>query len=267
MKILLLIAIKAAIEAGQEILDVYQRDFEVEIKEDKSPLTIADKNSHLLICKSLEATEVDGKKIPILSEEGQSISFKERKAWPYLWIVDPLDGTKEFIKRNGEFTVNIALVKGNKPILGVIFVPVTNVLYFGMLAFGSFKIDLNDFSFKDFDSLINNATKLPLKYEKEKYTAVASLSHYSKEVEAFINMLKEDHGEIELIRAGSSLKFCLVAEGQADIYPRFGPTMEWDTAAGQVICHEAGKFVVDSSTGKEMLYNREDLINKDFIIK
>lgn len=241
---------EAAIEGGEEILKVYETTIEVEMKEDKSPLTLADKNAHLAIVKHLETTN-----IPILSEEGRAIPYEERKNWSKLWIVDPLDGTKEFIKRNGEFTVNIALVENGVPILGVIYVPVSGVLYFGDKINGAFK------------SFEGNIQSIPVSNLHRKYTAVGSRSHASPETETYFNELKEKHGDIDIVSMGSSLKICLVAEGVADVYPRFAPTMEWDTAAGHAIASAAGKSILDYKTQKEMVYNREELLNNWFIVQ
>ena len=249
IKELLNIAINAAVEGGNEIMKVYNDDFEVYIKEDDSPLTVADQNANKVIVDQLNKTG-----IPVLSEEGKAIPYSERKNWDKLWIVDPLDGTKEFIKRNGEFTVNIALIENGSPIMGVIYVPVKKTLYYASEA-GAFK--------KDED----NIEKLPINQKKEKYVAVGSRSHMSDETKAFFNQLKDTHGEIDVVSMGSSLKICLVAEGIADVYPRFAPTMEWDTAAGQAIAKYAGKSLIDYDTKKEMLYNRDELRNNWFIVQ
>lgn len=248
---LLEIAKEAALAGGSEILRVYNNPipFEIETKEDDSPLTVADKNAHNAIIKFLEST-----RIPVLSEEGRDIPFEERKSWSRLWIVDPLDGTKEFIKRNGEFTVNIALIENNLPILGVIYVPVQDVLYYGGRGVGSFKIERGD------------SFQLPRTVDKTKYVAVGSRSHKSKETEAYFKELERQHGKIEVVSMGSSLKICLVAEGIADVYPRFAPTMEWDTAAGHAIAKYAGKSFVDYTTQKEMNYNRDSLLNNWFLV-
>jgi 3'(2'), 5'-bisphosphate nucleotidase len=250
LKVLLELCKVAAIEGGEEILKVYKNTIEVEMKEDKSPLTLADKNAHLAIVKHLETTN-----IPILSEEGRAIPYEERKNWSRLWIVDPLDGTKEFIKRNGEFTVNIALIENGVPILGVIYVPVSGVLYFGDRDSGAFK------------SVSGVDISIPAASSDRKYTAVGSRSHASAETEAYFNALKEKHGDIDVVSMGSSLKICLVAEGVADVYPRFAPTMEWDTAAGHAIAKAAGKMVLDYTTQQEMVYNREELLNNWFIVE
>jgi 3'(2'), 5'-bisphosphate nucleotidase len=204
--------------------------------------------------------------IPVLSEEGRSISYEERKKWEQLWIVDPIDGTKEFIKRNGEFTVNIALVVNQKPLLGVIFVPVTGDLYFSSEEIGAFKVSVNLESY-DLENLISKANKLPFKREDNTFTIVASRSHMSSETESYVQEMRSIHGEVLLISKGSSLKLCMVAEGTADCYPRFAPTMEWDTAAGQAICMHAGLKVIDWNTKENMLYNRKELLNNCFLVK
>ena len=256
------IAITAALEAGKVILDIYHsNDFGVELKDDNSPLTKADTAAHNVIISYLSPTN-----IPTLSEEGKSIPYHIRRDWKQLWIVDPIDGTKEFIKRNGEFTVNIALIENQTPILGVIFVPVSGDLYFSTNEKGAFKVsvDLNDFNF---EKLIKNAIKLPIEREDKTYTIVSSRSHQSKETEAYINELREKHSSVNLIIKGSSLKFCMVAEGQADCYPKFGSTMEWDTAAGQSICECSGFEVLDRDTKLPMLYNRENLLNPSFLVQ
>ena len=255
-------AIEAALEAGKVILEIYESDdFEIEIKGDNSPLTKADKASHQVLVSYLEKTG-----IPILSEEGKEISYEERKDWKQLWILDPIDGTKEFIKQNGEFTVNIALVENQTPILGVIYVPVLKELYFAEKELGAFKLN-NIREFSSLDKILEEANSLPLVIEKEKFTVVASKSHLSKETQDYIEDLKKEHGEVITLSKGSSLKLCMVAEGAADEYPRFAPTMEWDTAAGHAICKYAGKTIYDHETKKEMLYNRERLLNNWFLVK
>ena len=262
MKEQLTTAITAALQAGKSILDIYHSGaFDVEIKGDNSPLTRADKASHNVIMSYLEPTD-----IPVLSEEGRDISYKERKDWKHLWIVDPIDGTKEFIKRNGEFTVNIALIEDQRPIIGVIFVPVTGELYFSSKELGAFKVKvhLEDY---DVDTLLSKGNKLPLQREDNTFTIVASRSHMSAETREYIQQMRDLHGEVNLISKGSSLKLCMVAEGTANCYPRFAPTMEWDTAAGQAICEHAGFKVVDWDTKKNMLYNREELLNNWFLVK
>ena len=255
------LAIKAAIEASKDILTIYKSDdFEIESKEDNSPLTKADKAAHKIISSILQES-----KIPILSEEGKSIPYETRKYWNKLWIVDPIDGTKEFIKRNGEFTVNIALIENNKPIIGVILAPDSGVLYFSEKNIGAFKSTTNLDYFNP-ENLLAEALPLPLNHENKAYTVVASRSHLSKETEAYVENLRTKHGEVKFISIGSSLKLCMVAEGKANCYPRFAPTMEWDTAAGQAICEAAGFQVIDFKTKKSMIYNRENLLNNWFIV-
>lgn len=258
-------AIEASIEAGKEILKVYETDdFRIVSKNDNSPLTKADKNAHNKIVSFLEKTD-----IPILSEEGKHMSYDERKKWDYFWLVDPLDGTKEFIKKNGEFTVNIALIKGTTPIAGIIYVPVTKTLYFADINKGAYKIeavnseDLHDF---DFEVLRSNAVKLPVPDFERPYTVVGSRSHMSEETTQYIEKLKDIHGEIEILSVGSSLKQCMIAEGKADIYPRFGPTMEWDTGAGHAIVNASGGCITQFD-GSPLVYNKENLLNPYFIVK
>jgi 3'(2'), 5'-bisphosphate nucleotidase len=256
------IAIEASLEAGKAILDIYHSgEFDIEIKGDNSPLTRADIASHNVIMSFLKKTG-----IPVLSEEGRDISYKERKDWKQLWIVDPIDGTKEFIKRNGEFTVNIALIENNKPRIGVIFVPVTGELYFSSKGIGAYKVlvDLEDY---DVEVLLSKGNKLPLQRADNIFTIVASRSHMSAETEDYVQQMRDIHGEVHLISKGSSLKLCMVAEGTANCYPRFAPTMEWDTAAGQAICEHAGFKVIDWDTKKNMLYNRKELLNNWFLVR
>ena len=262
MKQLLHTAITAALEAGKAILEIYHSgEFDIEIKGDNSPLTRADTASHNVIMSYLTKTD-----IPVLSEEGRDISYQERKDWKQLWIVDPIDGTKEFIKRNGEFTVNIALIENQKTQIGVIFVPVTGELYFSTKEMGAFKInvDLNSYNI---DTILEKSQKLPLQREDKTFTVVASRSHMSIETEDYVQQMRDIHGEVNLISKGSSLKLCMVAEGTANCYPRFAPTMEWDTAAGQAICEHAGFQVIDWKTKEDMLYNREELLNNWFLVK
>ena len=258
---LLSIAIHASLAAGKRIMKIYNNeDFEIEAKEDDSPITKADLASHEIIMAYLKETE-----IPVLSEEGKDLPYEVRKNCSRLWIVDPIDGTKEFIKKNGEFTVNIALVEDQAPVLGVIYVPALKELYFADKEKGSFKAEnINEFS--SIENLTNVAKKLPLLISKDYYTVVASKSHLSPETEDYIRSLEEQNGRIETISKGSSLKLCMVAEGKSDCYPRFAPTMEWDTAAGQAICMYAGKKVIDYKTKEPMRYNRENLLNNWFLV-
>jgi len=256
------IAIQASIDAGEKILEIYNSDFDVEYKDDTSPLTLADQRSHEHIVQKLESTG-----LPILSEEGASIPYEERAQWEYSWLIDPLDGTKEFIKRNGEFTVNIALLHGQEAIGGIIYVPVKKWLYTGLQDEGAFKMEDCPSSGIDLETLKQNGVQLPKAQPSRNYRVVGSRSHMSSETETFIEDLKAKHGEIEVVSMGSSLKICLVAEGEADVYPRFAPTMEWDTAAGQAIAQAAGKTVLDTKTNAPMKYNRKELLNNWFIVK
>lgn len=258
ISLLLDAAVSAALDAGKAVLEVYNSDFAVEHKEDRSPLTLADKRAHEIILKRLAS---DADSLPVLSEEGKNIPYETRRKWSEFWLVDPVDGTKEFIKRNGEFTVNIALIRDGKPVLGVIFVPVRDTLYFAADEKGAWKLDRAASG-----GSRENAARLPLADRHSRpFTAVASRSHLSPETEAYLSDLKTQHGRLEIVSAGSSLKFCLVAEGRADVYPRFGPTMEWDTAAGHAIVLESGGSVVTTQNRAPLTYNKKDLLNPWFI--
>jgi len=246
-----------AIGAGMEIMDVYKKDFTVEYKDDKSPLTEADIRANNYITRELNKLTPD---IPILSEESKMIPYSERKFWNSFWLVDPVDGTKEFIKKSDEFTVNIALIQKGKPVLGVVYAPALDELYFGSTTHAATKKQ-------------NQVTKkLPLKKEDDSIIkVVASKSHLTPETSAFIEKIAQESGKkTELTSRGSSLKLCMVAEGSAHIYPRLGPTMEWDTAAAHAVVNAAGKRVIATDgineTG-ELLYNKEDLLNPWFIVK
>ena len=254
-------AINASIEGGHAIMEVYASDFAVEHKDDKSPLTLADKNCNEVIENSLINTN-----IPVLSEEGAKITYEKRKNWEYLWLVDPLDGTKEFVKRNGEFTVNIALIHNGSPIMGVIFVPVKEELYFAMEEIGAYKIKTNTL-ISDLDNLIVEAQKLPIDYKRKNYIIVGSRSHMSEATEIFFEEMKKEHGNVEVMAIGSSLKLCMVAEGRADAYPRYAPTMEWDTGAGHAIVKYAGFSVKQYNSSEDVVYNKENLLNPWFLVK
>ncbi|MHA7059234.1 3'(2'),5'-bisphosphate nucleotidase CysQ [Aquimarina sp. M1] len=255
-------AIRAAILAGEEILKIYQEDFKVEVKEDKSPLTEADKRSNDTINQILKPLD-----LPLVSEENKEIAYAQRKDWDVCWIVDPLDGTKEFIKRNGEFTVNIALIEKGEPKLGVIYVPVTKELYYAdVTSKKAFKSivnykDLSSYKFFEDVDLINWKEN-----NKDLIKVVGSRSHMNQDTLDFVESLKEKYEKVDIVSKGSSLKFCLVAEGKADVYPRFAPTMEWDTAAGQAICEATGLKVLDMKTKKTMTYNRENMLNNYFLV-
>ncbi|RDK87319.1 3'(2'),5'-bisphosphate nucleotidase [Marinirhabdus gelatinilytica] len=260
VKELLITAIKAAILAGKEIMEVYATDFNVEQKGDDSPLTLADKNANEVINSFLLKTN-----IPIISEENRQTDYQIRKNWEQCWIVDPLDGTKEFIKRNGEFTVNIALVKNGIPLLGIIYVPVSKELYFtNSVGTKSFKYVVDD-TLEHYRYILDNAEEIhPTTSKQPPIKVVGSRSHLNEDTKNFIASLTE---ETEIVSKGSSLKFCLVAEGKAHVYPRFAPTMEWDTAAGHAICKAVGVDVVKTKTGKPLKYNKEDLLNPYFLVQ
>jgi 3'(2'), 5'-bisphosphate nucleotidase len=242
------LAKQASLAAGKAILEIYNSaDFGVEMKGDNSPLTKADQAAHQVIVSFLETTE-----LPILSEEGKSIPYEVRKDWEYFWMVDPLDGTKEFIKKNGEFTVNIALIHQGQPLIGVVYAPVLEWLYWGNGEEGAWK---------------QEGDKEPVKLEKpisnEVKTIVASRSHLSPETQEFI----DQYPGVEVISMGSSLKFMLVAENKAQLYPRFAPTMEWDTAAAHGVICAMGGSVKTWPKQTEMTYNRENMLNHWFLVK
>jgi len=257
--------LKLALDAGKAILEVYSTSFSVELKDDHSPLTLADKRSNDILCKGLG--NIGG--IPIMSEEMKQLPYEERKSWESFWLVDPLDGTKEFIKRNGEFTVNIALIDRNEPVFGLIYVPVTGQFYYALKGQGSYTFSTSDSSAipGTFDGIIAKSKKLPIEHRPAgEFNIVASRSHMSPKTEAYIKEEKAKHPFVNIVSAGSSLKFCLVAEGKADAYPRFGPTMEWDTGAGHIIATETGKKLVRCDTMDALTYNKPNLLNPDFLV-
>lgn len=246
----------AARAAGAKILEIYARDFEIEYKGDDSPLTEADKAANEVIMAFLRSAHAD---TPIISEENKEIAYADRKDWTRFWLVDPLDGTKEFIKKNGEFTVNIALVENGVPVIGVVYRPVTDTMYLGAEGAGAWRIaDGGE------PEAISGG---PHYSEKEAVQLVASRSHLTPEVEAFVEELRGQGKQVEFLSAGSSLKLCLVAEGAADVYPRFGPTMEWDTGAAHAVATAAGKQVLNAETREPLDYNKENLLNPFFIVE
>jgi len=240
--------VSIAEDAGKAILEVYNTDFDVQEKDDKSPLTEADLAAHKLIVAALESLEP---KLPVLSEESSSIPYDERSRWSRYWLVDPLDGTREFIKRNGEFTVNIALIESGRPSCGVVHMPVGNVTYFGCVGEGAKKrtdIGTEEISVE--------------KQRQHPTRIVGSRSHAGDSLQRFLDNV----GPHEMVSMGSSLKLCLVAEGRADIYPRLGPTSEWDTAAAQAVVEAAGGKVTDLQMN-ELRYNTKDsLLNPQFLV-
>ena len=263
MNELLWVALDASLEAGKAILEIYgSDDVGVEYKEDQSPLTRADRAAHEVLMKHLAPTG-----IPVLSEEGKHMPFEDRRGWDALWIVDPVDGTKEFIKRNGEFTVNVALVRAGRVVCGVVLAPVLGHAYVGEVGSGAWRCEVDMTGDTSVEQAWEARQALPLAQAQDRpFTVVASRSHMSPETEAYVERARAEHGDVNLISKGSSLKLCMVAEGTADAYPRFAPTMEWDTAAGQAVCEAAGCDVVDQNTGATMRYNREALLNAWFLV-
>ena len=242
--------IKIAKNAGVAILEVYKdSNIQADLKDDNSPLTLADKASNEIITKKLKKLTPE---IPILSEEGKKIDYSERKKWKLFWLIDPLDGTKEFIKKNGEFTVNIALISNGQPILGIVYAPVLNILWHGNIKDGSYKTDSN-----------NSSVKLNVKKPNGTIKVVASRSHSNNP--KLDNFLIK-YPDYKLVKMGSSIKICLVADGSADIYPRLGPTMEWDTAAAHAVVKFAGGNIYDLDNMNELTYNKSNLLNPEFLV-
>ena len=254
-------AITAALFAGAKIRDIYSSpDFDVQLKDDMTPVTIADRQAHFEILNKLESTG-----LPVISEEGDQISYSERKQWNLFWLVDPLDGTKEFIKRNDEFTVIIALIKNEQPIAGVIYAPVSGELYAGIPETGAWKY-LNPPLELTFDDMQLAGIKLPEVKLTDEFVVVVSRSHLNRETEIYLEELRQKHGLIKLINKGSSLKIAMVAEGSANIYPKLGRTMEWDTAAGHAIVKASGKNIFLPDLKSELTYNKENLQNPYFVV-
>jgi len=237
-------------QAGMAIMAIYDGDHAVEYKDDRSPLTSADRAAHKVIVDGLTRLSSG---IPILSEEGREISYAQRKDWLRFWLVDPLDGTKEFIKRNGEFTVNIALISQGEPVLGVVYVPAQRKMYYGARGEGAFV---------QFDGKTPRRIGVREPDDQAGLVVVMSRSHPSPELDDYLKTVKV----AEALPVGSSLKFCVVAEGGADLYPRLGPTMEWDTAAAQAVVETAGGSV-KKLDGSPLRYNKENLLNPHFIVR
>jgi 3'(2'), 5'-bisphosphate nucleotidase len=259
------IAIGAALLAGKRIMEVYDtEDFGVTEKADRSPLTLADRDAHEIIVLKLQETG-----LPILSEEGRNIPHSERVDWNRFWLVDPLDGTKEFIKRNGEFTVNIALIEKQNPVFGVVYAPVLSELYVGLPGLGSWILK-NPPDETGLEEIMAYGQKLPDRKRRSSVAALsvaASRSHLNDETKDYLKNLEAEHGEIGIVSKGSSLKLCMVASGEADIYPRLGPTMEWDVAAAHAVVNGAGKYVRVLGTEQELRYNKEELLNPWFLVR
>lgn len=253
-------AAEVIVRAGKEIMTIYgTNDFKVELKADESPLTIADKKAHNIIVTSLAKTG-----LPVLSEESDTISWEERRKWHQFWLVDPLDGTKEFIKHNDQFTVNIALIENNQPVMGLILLPVTGNLFFATKGEGSYRIEIHGSSLFDPQQLFSGAVRLPDQPAYNQNRIIASKSHLNEETKEWIRKFEKQEGKAEILSFGSSLKLCVLAEGGAEIYPRLGPTMEWDIAAGHVIVTESGGKMMKMD-GHPVTYNKEDLHSPWFI--
>lgn len=243
-----------ASDAGAAIMEVYSRDFSVRAKPDASPLTEADLAAHAIIEGRLRE---EFPQIPLLSEESsEQAPYATRKHWRRYWLVDPLDGTKEFVKRNGQFTVNIALIDSNRPVAGVVHVPATGTTYWGAESTGSFK------STGAGDAVPIRCGTVPASGHLR---VVGSSSHRSAETDRYLQALRRRYSELSFLAVGSSIKICMVAEGAADIYPRFGPTMEWDTAAAHAILNTAGGRLIRHDTGEDLSYNKPDLLNQWFV--
>ena len=263
------VAVAASREAGREILQVYRRDFAVDTKEGLTPITEADRRAHQGILRRLAAASPD----PILSEEGRDIPFEERRGWDVYWLVDPLDGTKEFVKRNGEFTVNIALMDGDGPVLGVVYAPVLEVLYFAWRGGGAHRLRglpaaANVAELLESAETLSRRGSLELDEVRphDRVIVMASRSHRGPAFERYVRELRRYAGEVEIRSLGSALKPCVIAAGEADIYPRFGRTMEWDTAAAHAVVREVGKRMVTIEAGRELIYNKPELVNPSFLV-
>jgi 3'(2'), 5'-bisphosphate nucleotidase len=241
-------------EAGEAILSIYESDdFGTRIKEDKSPLTEADMASHEVLIEGLRELTPN---VPILSEESEDLAFEERRSWNRFWLVDPLDGTKEFIKQNGEFTVNVALIEDGKPVVGVVGVPASDTMYWGIDGIGAFK------RLSSGETVKLRVTKPPEARKKTK--VVVSRSHVNEATEEYASRVRDRVGDVELMPVGSALKLCMVAEGQAQVYPRLGPTMEWDIAAADCVVRQAGG-IVRTMSKDELRYNKKELLNPFFV--
>lgn len=244
-------------------MDVYKTDFSVDRKEDNSPLTLADQRSHDVILSGLNTSG-----LPVLSEEGIELDYEVRREWKKYWCVDPLDGTREFIKRNGEFTVNVALIENNSPILGVIYIPVKDDLYASADGIACHVQNASKvFHSKNFKFEEYLLSPIDTQLISDPFKVLISRSHLSAETEKYMDQLKQDHERLEFLSAGSALKFGWLAEGIADIYPRFSPCMEWDTAAGHAILKTVGKNIYSFPSGDELRYNKINLVNDWFIAR
>ena len=248
--------IATAREAGAAIMEVYETDFDVNRKSDTSPLTLADLRAHEIIVSRLRARYPN---VPILSEENtEQAVYEVRKAWSSFWLVDPLDGTKEFVKRNGQFTVNIALIEGSRPVAGVVYAPALKLLYHARQGQAAVKTE---------DGAAPVSLTRPPAPSKDRLVIAGSLSHPTPEMDAFVEEKRRNYKQVDFVAMGSSLKICMVADGRADIYPRFGPTMEWDTGAAHAIANGAGRKVLRWGSKEELSYNKPDLHNSWFVVE
>lgn len=256
------LAYKAAQQASKAIMKVYDSEFDVQFKVDQSPLTLADLQSNTIISRVLSQSGY-----PILSEENKEVSYEVRSSWDTFWMVDPLDGTKEFINKNGEFSINIALISNGFPIIGLLYIPVTNSIYFAIEKFGSYYLESDNTTIDSFDELIKFSRSIKHKTDSNQLIRVGtSRSHLSQETLDFVDSLVKKGKQCELIPSGSAQKFGFFAQGKLDIYPRLAPTMEWDTAAGQLIAEEAGGEVITLPHSNRLSYNKLSLTNPHFIV-
>ncbi len=256
--------INIALKAGEAILEIYEKDISIEIKDDNTPVTEADRRANEIICEGL--IKIDPSSY-ILSEESKNIEYEKRKGLKSLWLVDPLDGTKEFISKRGEFTINIALIEEGEPVLGVVYAPARGVLYFSQKGMGAYKLEKAGGKISQED--LKKALRLPLeRVNDDAVKIVASRSHMNEATKEFIEKIKGKAGKVDIVSIGSALKICLVAEGKADIYPRIGPTMEWDTAAGHAVALESGCDVriYNGKLSDTLTYNKENLLNPHFVV-
>jgi len=257
----LMLAIQAALRAGEIILDVYEREhIEVELKDDASPVTEADRGASAAIAEILRMSGAF-----VVCEESVAPSYEERRGWNALWLVDPLDGTREFLKYNGEFTVNIALLDFDTPILGVIYAPARNEMYFSSHGCGAWYVGNVREAVNSEEGLFGDAKRLPLQSEDRPFRVVASRAHMDEKTARYIDSFRDEHPDLEIVQVGSALKLAMVASGEADLYVRYGTTMEWDTAAGHALLSSVGKQLLTMDLGVDLRYNKEDLRNPSFV--
>lgn len=253
--------VQISLQAGKATLEFYGKNMDIEKKEDNSPITKADKLSNSILINGLLSYN-----LPVLSEESDKLGYETRKKWNEYWLIDPLDGTKEFIKKSDEYTINVALIKGTFPVMGVVYAPAKDLLFYGQAGYGSYKVEKA--SSVNLTGCFSDTIrkKLPIAYSNPIPVVVASKSHMNQETDYFIQQIKQYYTAVQTEHYGSSLKLCMIAEGSADIYPRMGPTMEWDTAASQAIVEAAGYNVVQYPGGTRLSYNKENLLNPFFIV-